>query len=252
MPRRSARSMRKGKSSGSARPKTPRKGRKPRASALDIYATLKEAILSFELYPGARFTETELAERFGVSRTPIREALQRLETEHYLSIRPKQGCFVRELDITDLTQRYQVRIELEMLALQLACVQMPDRSLQQLAEEWDPGIHRDHSVEPNVMELKEESFHLALAAGGGNDALYKYIDDINNHIRIVRRLDFTSPERVTRTYEEHYAIIQHLLQRDLKSAQRLMRAHIMRSMEFAKTLTLMELARKRPSRSIAR
>ncbi|HEX4025343.1 MAG TPA: GntR family transcriptional regulator [Steroidobacteraceae bacterium] len=221
-----------------------------RTAAPDVYATLKDMILSFELYPGSRFTETQLAERFGVSRTPIREALKRLEAEHYLTVRPKQGCFVRDVDIIDLTQRYQVRIELELLSLRLACSHMPDRELQLLADEWDPAVQRGRSAKPSLMDLKEESFHLALAAGGGNRPLYEYIQDINHHIRILRRLDFTSPERIDRTYEEHYGIVQHLLHRDLRPAQRLMRAHITQSMQFAKTLTLLELRRKGPGRGL--
>lgn len=219
-----------------------------RLSAQDVYTTLREMILSFELYPGTRFTETELADYFHVSRTPVREALRRLEAEHYLKVLPKQGCFVRELDISDLVQHYQVRIELEMMSLQLACLHMPDTDLQALASDWDPVQQNERSDDPARMEAREESFHLALAEGGGNRALYRYIQDINHHIRIVRRLDFTSSDRIDRTYEEHYGIVQHLLRRDLKPAQALMRKHINCSLEFAKTLTLMELARRRSGR----
>jgi len=67
----------------------------PRFSPADIYRHLKDMILNFALYPGVRVTETELADHFGVSRTPVREALQRLAAEGYLTIRAKQGCFVR-------------------------------------------------------------------------------------------------------------------------------------------------------------
>ncbi|MGA7800420.1 MAG: GntR family transcriptional regulator [Gammaproteobacteria bacterium] len=215
-------------------------------SSQDVYAALKEMILSFELYPGSRVTEAELAERFQVSRTPVREALQRLETEGNLTIRPKQGCFIRELDILDLTQHYQVRIELEMLSLKLACTNMPDRELLELAEQWNPEQQRGRSRRPTQMDVREESYHMALARGGGNMALCRYMEDINNHIRIVRRLDFTSAERIDRTYQEHFDMVQHLLRRDLKAAQRQMREHITHSMEYAKTLTLMELARRRP------
>ena len=228
------------------------KSRALRSPPPDIYAAVKALILSFELPPGARFTETELAERFGVSRTPIREALQRLETERFLTIRAKQGCFVRDIDIAELTQRYQVRIELEMFALQLACLHMSDNDLERLAEAWDPAVQRGRSAKPDVMLEREESFHLALAAGGGNRALYDYIQDINHHIRIVRRLDFTSADRISTTYEEHHGIAMLLLDRNLKAAQRLMRTHINHSMEFTKTLTLLRLAQLRGKSSARR
>lgn len=219
--------------------------RDARPSAQDIYIAVKDMILCFELHPGARFTETELADRFGVSRTPIREALLRLEAEHYLTIRAKQGCFVREIDIADFMQRYQVRIELEMLSLQLACLHMPDQELQSLADDWDPAVQKGRSAKPDLMLEREEAFHLALAAGGGNRSLYEYIKDINDHIRIVRRLDFTSADRIVSTYEEHHRIATLLLRRDLKGAQRVMRDHISRSMEFVRTLTLLRLAQLR-------
>jgi DNA-binding GntR family transcriptional regulator len=208
----------------------------------DIYTAVKDLILSFELSPGSRFTESELAERFGVSRTPVREALLRLEAEHYIKVRPKQGCFVRDIDITELAQQYQVRIELEMLSLQLAGLHMPDKELEQLAEAWDPAVQRGRSARPDVMLEREESFHLALVQGGNNLALYKYITDINHHIRIVRRLDFTDADRISQTYEEHHRIAMLLLERNVKAAQRLMREHITHSMEFVKTLTLLRLA----------
>lgn len=217
-----------------------------RISSQEVYITLREMILTFELYPGSRFTETDLAEYFGVSRTPVREALRRLEAEHYLKVLPKQGCFVRELDVHDLVQHYQVRIELEMMSLQQACLHMPDSELKKLASDWDPLVQRVRSEHPAQMAEQEEAFHLALAAGGGNQALCRYIRDINHHIRIVRRLDFTSDDRIERTFEEHYNIVQHLLRRDLKPAHNLMRKHINASLEFVRTLTLMELARKRP------
>mgnify|MGYP001766339151 FL=1 len=73
-------------------------------SSHDVYSQLREMILNFELYPGSRVTEQELASLFGVSRTPVRGALQRLEAEGYLTIQPKQGCYIRALDIAELTQ----------------------------------------------------------------------------------------------------------------------------------------------------
>lgn len=218
----------------------------------ELYAAVKELILSFELHPGARFTETELAVKFGVSRTPVREALLRLEAEHYIVIRSKQGCFVREIDIAELTQRYRVRIELEMLSLELACLHMPDAQLRRLAATWDPANRPTRAGKPDSILYREESFHLALAAGGGNQALYEYIQDINHHIRIVRRLDFTSAERIASTYQEHCQIATLLLRRDLKAAQRLMRQHITRSMEFSRTLTLLKLAQLRATRNRGR
>lgn len=208
----------------------------------NVYHALREMILNFELYPGSRVTEGDLASRFGVSRTPVRSALQRLEAEGYLTIRPKQGCYVRPLDIEELADYYKVRIALEMLSLELACTYMSDADLQELSAAWDPMIQKGRSENSEKMEARDESFHMAIAAGGGNFAITKYLQDIHHKIRPIRRLDFTESERIDRTYVEHFEIVQHLLKRDLSSAQAAMRAHIQRSEKFAKGLTLIQMA----------
>lgn len=221
-------------------------------SGRSLYDELREMILSFELYPGSRVTETELAERFGVSRTPIRAALQRLEAEGYISIMPKQGCFIRNLDIEALTKYYQVRVALEMLSLENACTYMSEAALKSLAESWDPEHQEGRSDNADEMEATDESFHMSLAEGGGNLALAAYLADINRHIRVIRRLDFTDPHRIDKTYDEHYAICRHLLNRDLRAAQKTMQAHITRSEQFARTLTLMQLSKHRSPPGLTR
>lgn len=216
-------------------------------SGRNLYDELREMILNFELYPGSRVTETELADRFGVSRTPIRAALQRLEAEGYINIMPKQGCFIRNLDIEGLTKYYQVRIALERLSLENACTYMPATALKALAESWDPQRQENRSDNADEMEATDEAFHMNLAEGGGNLALAAYLADINRHIRIIRRLDFTDPNRIDKTYEEHYTICQHLLHRDVRAAQKMMQTHITRSEQFARTLTLTQLSKRRPT-----
>jgi DNA-binding GntR family transcriptional regulator len=223
-------------------------------SAHEVYSQLKALILGFEIYPGSRVTETELAERFGVSRTPVREALQRLQLEGYLTVRPKQGCFIREIDIEEIDEHYQVRIALEMCALEVAGTHMPDKAIRELARKWDPSKQPKTRVDVETMAELDESFHIALAEGGGNMVLADYLSRINHAIHIIRRLDFTENQRVELTYKEHYAICQHLLKRDIVSAQQALTQHIRRSQLAAKTITLEQLSRakgksRRASRS---
>lgn len=221
----------------------PEAARKPMATS-DIYQTLREMILSFELYPGSRVTETELAEYFGVSRTPIREALMRLEHDGHLSIRSKQGCFIRQIDVEELSEYYRVRIALEMATVEEACNHMPTSEVEQLVAFWDPASQPEQ-LSSSTMEENDESFHIALAMGSKNAILVKYLRDINDHIRVIRRVDFNDPDRIRRTYQEHYEIVQCILHRDAAKARSLMKRHIRRSEEFAKTLTLTQLARRK-------
>ena len=214
-------------------------------SSQDVYNSLREMIQNFELYPGSRITESELAELFHVSRTPIRSAVQRLEAEGYMSVLPKQGCFIRNIDIDELMQYYQVRKSLENLSLELAWTYMKDAALRELADEWDPDKFTDRSNNADDMESRDESFHIALAEGGGNVVLTNYLADLNRNIRAIRRIDFTNEPGIDRTYTEHFEICQHLLHRDLAAAQRTMLSHINLSENFAKTLTLNQLAKSR-------
>lgn len=214
------------------------------AAKQDIYSVLREMILTFELYPGSRVTETELADYFEVSRTPIREALLKLENEGHLTIRAKQGCFIRQIDIAELSEYYRVRTALEIAAVEDACNHMPTNEVERLITFWTPD-NKPEAVTANQMEAWDESFHIAIALGGKNEVLVKYLQDINDHIRVIRRVDFDNTDRIKRTFEEHYKILQAILHRDATAARSLIKRHIQRSEEFAKTLTLTQLARKK-------
>lgn len=210
-------------------------------TAQSIYLKLRNLILNFEIQPNSRLTETELATYFKVSRTPIREALQRLETEELIIIRPKQGCFVRGMDFDEFTDYYQIRVSLEMLSLETACINMPDEALERLCTVWEKNVSNGDAGDAERIANLDEDFHIKLAEGGGNRVLVKMLGDINNRIRIVRRLDFTDQERIGITYEEHYRILQSLLKRDVLAAKNDMVDHIKKSEEFTKMLTMINL-----------
>ena len=213
-----------------------------KVTAQQIYHSLRSMILDLALAPGTRFTETQVADHFQVSRTPVREALQRLEVENQITIRPKQGCFVRNLDLKQIRDYYDVRVAVELLVVERACEHMSDAALQDLAELWDPqqrafGIDADDTI-----KQAEEAFHIALAQGSGNPALVRYLNDINDNIRVVRRLgwpDFTS---IQDTYQEHYDICRLLLARDVDAARVTMLAHIRKSQNQADRITLAQLS----------
>lgn len=212
-----------------------------------VYGKLRGMILDLKIQPNARLTETELATYFQVSRTPIREALKRLETEGLVTIKPKQGCFVRPINLDELAEYYEIRVGLEKLSLETACVTMPDREIRKLCEVWEKKPDRVSGADLEQMVRLDETFHIALAQGGGNQTLTRLLEDINNRIRIVRRLDFTDEERIEKTYVEHFGILQSLLERDLRGAKNKMTRHIRKSEEFSKNLTLIHLGVRRNS-----
>ena len=221
-----------------------------RLNTAAVYSQLKQMITSFELYPGSRITEQELADQFSVSRTPIREALQKLEVEGFLTIRPKQGCFIRELDINELAEYYDIRIALEQLIVDVACSNMPDKLIEQFIAAWLPAMHDQDVAQGIDLGEKDESFHVGLAQASGKPVMAEMLRTINNRIRIIRRLDLNTDNRSIRTYLEHSEILQHILRRDASKAKNMMKRHILRSREFAKTLTLTALARKKSFSSL--
>lgn len=213
---------------------------KSQFSSQKIYEQIRRQILDFELYPGTRITESELAARFNVSRTPVRAALLRLEVEGHITILPKQGCFVRPVDIEKISQYYDVRVSLEAAAVEAACAHMSREELDVLADIWNPANIKKNL---NMDEIKalEEAFHVGIAVGSGNPVLADYLRDINNHIRILRRLGFPDRKSVLETYEEHYELCELIRSRNTRRARKAMIEHIRKSQQIARSVTLTQL-----------
>ncbi len=214
-----------------------------KVSAQQIYQTLRSMILDLELAPGTRFTETQVADHFQVSRTPVREALQRLEVENQITIRPKQGCFVRSIDLKQIRDYYDARVAIELLAAERACEHMSDTALEDLAELWNPEHLAFGTEADDTLKQAEEAFHIALAQGSGNPALVRYLADINDHIRVVRRLGWPDYASIQDTYQEHYDICQLIQRRDVDAARTTLLAHIRKSQNQADRITLAQLNR---------
>lgn len=213
----------------------------PRNLADAAYGTLKRDILDFRLAPGDRFTETEIADRLRVSRTPVREALFRLEREGYLEVRQRNGWLVKPLDFDTLDHFYELRCVLETAAVRTLCApgQIPDplRALQPLLDTWLVDAD-DYSHDGEWLANLDERFHMDLVAAAGNPEIARVHRAATERIRIVRQLDFTQPERIARTYAEHGAILTAILQRDAEQATALLQAHIGDSQAAVRKITL--------------
>lgn len=210
-------------------------------NAQGIYEALRNMIIRFELIPGSRVTETQLADFFQVSRTPIRAALQRLENEELLTIKAKQGCFIRNIDMLRISHYYDVRVSLENLVLEEIAKLQDFEELRELAQLWHPEHLSFGTDITDDLKEAEEIFHLQLAKISRNNVLASYIADINDHIRVVRRLGWPNLRSVTDTYEEHYRICQLLLSGDLRNAQEEVTNHIRKSQDQASRVTLHQI-----------
>ncbi|MFD4838629.1 GntR family transcriptional regulator [Achromobacter sp. NPDC058515] len=216
----------------------------PRTLADTAYSSLKRDILDFRLAPGDRFTETEIADRLQVSRTPVREALFRLEREGYLEVRQRNGWLVKPLDFNTLDHFYELRSVLEAAAVHALCApgQMPDplRALRPLAEVWLVDESK-RSRDCEWLADLDERFHVELVAAAGNPEIARVHRAATERIRIVRRLDFTQPNRIGKTYEEHGAILNAVLAGDGALAAGLLQAHIRESQAAVRKITLHRL-----------
>lgn len=208
------------------------------------YAQIKQLIFDFALMPGDRFSETELAERVQVSRTPLRQALQRLQREGFLRVFPKAGWQVAPLDFDQFDELYDLRVLLECQAVQLLCDAVQRPALTELVQVWSvPAAERLDDAD-QVREL-DEQFHQKLVQAAGNREMARVHQDITERIRIIRRLDFTQPARVEATYQEHARILRAIGQRRADEARRLLRAHIEQSKLEVRHITLDMLYRLR-------
>ena len=226
--------------------------KKKKLTTLEIYQILREKIIDFELYPGTRFTESELAEQFNVSRTPIREALKRLEVEGLVQIRPKQGCFIRPVDLETINNYYDVRVAVETMAVELACSHMDTEKIAALCDFWNPKNCVFKKNYADQIRLMEEKFHLQIAEGSGNPILVQLLQDVNDHIRIIRRLGFPDKQSVRDTYEDHYLICNLILAKKTLKARKAMQEHIRRHQKIASSVTLNQLEqhKKHSSKSL--
>ena len=208
--------------------------------AASVYEQLKADIFEFRLMPGNRFSENEIARRARVSRTPVREALFRLEREGYLEVHAKSGWSVRPLDFEALDHLYDLRVILECECVRKLCAGNPRAALAGLQNIWLVGPRHRVSDGARVARLDEE-FHARLVAAAGNPELARVHGGITERIRIVRRLDFTHPERIIYTYLEHGQILRAILARRAARAAQLLRAHIESSKAEVRKISLHRL-----------
>lgn len=208
--------------------------------ARSVYEKIRADIFEFRLLPGTRFSENEVAVQARVSRTPVREALFRLEREGYLDVHAKSGWSVRAIDFNALDNLYDVRVILECEVVRKLCGSDPRQALAGLSEVWLVPPRKRLTDGARVAHLDEE-FHSTLVATARNPELVRIHQSITERIRIVRRLDFTHPERIVYTYLEHAQILKAILARQAARAVALLRANIEESKAEVRNISLHRL-----------
>jgi DNA-binding GntR family transcriptional regulator len=207
-----------------------------------IYQQLKDDIFEFRLLPGDRFSESEVAERVQASRTPVRQALYRLEREGYLQVYFRSGWQVKAFDFQYFEELYDVRIVLESAAV-ARLGHMDIHSNPVIAELKNTWLVTEAERVPDGARVSalDERFHCALVEAAGNTEMARMHFEITEKIRIIRRLDFTQAPRIDATYAEHGQILDAILQRRTEQAQQLLKRHIDISKQEVRKITLHRL-----------
>lgn len=213
-----------------------------------IYQRLKDDIFEFRLLPGDRFSESEVAERVEASRTPVRQALYRLEREGYLLVHFRSGWQVRAFDFEYFEALYDLRIVLESAALErLAELDLAASPVMQtLKATWQIEPAR-WLIDAQQVSALDERFHCALVEAAGNAEMARVHLEVTEKIRIIRRLDFTEAPRIEATYREHGQILQAIFARRTEEARQLLKRHIELSKQAVRNITLhrLHVARQR-------
>ena len=222
-----------------------------------VEAVLRRRLLAGEYPVWSRLVERRLAEELGVSRTPVKEALRRLEREEIVVASPDGVYRPRPPDLARLHDYYEVRLNLERFSIQLASVNGSRTELRAIQQEWrrlEKQYGTDESEHPDFVYM-DESFHVGLARAGGNEALVTILEDINDRIRVIRVHDFYIPGRVAETIMEHLTIIDALLDGDADAATNRLTEHIRDSAGLVEDRAMRALAKmtaqQSPIRSVA-
>ncbi|MBW4934211.1 GntR family transcriptional regulator [Marinobacter sp. F4206] len=203
-----------------------------------VYDSLKTDIFEFRLLPGDKFSEGDIATRLRASRTPVREALYRLQREGYVEVMFRSGWQVKPLDSELIEELYDLRITLEKAAIDKLCAQAEQpQVLRALTAIWNPDHPSERAVGSTLRAL-DESFHCDLVAAAGNREMTRIHQEITDRLRIIRRLDFTREDRMNDTYAEHAAILEALRNDRPQAAKERLSQHIRSSQRAVREITM--------------
>lgn len=220
--------------------------RAPERPAERIREALEQSILLGEIAVGARLDESRLAERFAVSRTPVREALQLLVASGLLEHRRHRGVFVRAPDARELAEMFEVMAELEGLCGRLLARRADPTDVDRLRRLVDDCERALASGDSDHYYRENERLHLALYELSGNRFLAAEAGALHRRLQPFRRLQLRVPERLRQSMREHRAIVDAIAAADADAAARELRAHVaVQGERFADLLVATERERER-------
>ncbi len=191
-----------------------------------VVESIRQAIISGQFPPGMRLMELQLAEEMGVSRTPVREAIRKMELEGLVVMIPRRGAYVADISIKDINEVYEVRTALDVLSAGLAAERIDKSEIQEmrelLAEEAALVEARDY---PKIID-NDTAFHDVIYRASGNTRCMNIISNLREQITAIRGRSMPYPGRVEIMLKEHRAIFDAIAAGKVEKAQEAVRTHM--------------------------
>ncbi|MEZ0168634.1 GntR family transcriptional regulator [Microvirga sp. TS319] len=193
------------------------------------YNGLRRLILTYEIKPNEKINELELAKKFGVSRTPVREALSRLVVEQLLRFEPSAGFYRPKISAHEITNLYEFRVFLETEGVRLAVQRAKDEEIHDLMAFWDEFSAKKNSTKEELIQ-GDESFHERLVGLGQNPEFVDALRNLNARIHFIRWASLNGPEHED-SYRKHRELLEVLQTRNEKEAIKVLRSIIVKRQE---------------------
>lgn len=209
-----------------------------------VYRRLKERIISGDLAPDTRLIELSIAAEFGVSRTPVREALKHLAADNLVLADPARGMVVHAPDASEIEDVFVVREALDGLAARLAAHRITPSELSRLRLIVDSMRQAILADRREQIVIANQRFHDVIYGAAGNDMLARVASDLRDFVRRFSTLPFASPDRVEHVLAEHEAILDALERHDPGAAQKASDTHLAAAREYLVRLDLQDFAER--------
>ncbi len=191
-----------------------------------VFNTLRKAILTGELKPGERLMEIHLANRLGVSRTPIREAIRKLELEGLVTMIPRRGAEVAQITEKSLKDVLEVRRALDALCAELACERITEEGKEQLADACLEFEKATKTKEATVIAMADVALHDIIVAATGNQRLVQLVNNLAEQMYRYRFEYIKDESQHEKLIEEHRMIYESIMRKDSAAAAEAARIHI--------------------------
>ncbi|MBG9443931.1 MULTISPECIES: GntR family transcriptional regulator [Bacillaceae] len=190
-----------------------------------VYLHIKDLILDGEFKAGDRLVERELAERLNISRTPIREALFRLESQGFVKTVPRKGVIVADISEKEIIEVFTILSSLEVLAAKLAVQKLDDEMKNKFTGSIKKVQEFLNNPEEDAAELHRELNHL-LYSSAKNVKLYEMLSGLSDYIRAFAKIGHKNPGRAKQSMEEHLKIMEAIVNKEMEMAEYLTKIHI--------------------------